>query len=169
MLRRIASSRQLRFAAVGVAITVFGFLILYLMVEIADVSPRYAKPVELAISIQLNYIGNRLLTWRDRRIRSEWHGVLRSNIVRIATAAAAWGIFVAFTELVGVPYLWASLVSIVLTVPVTYVLSHLWVYRDRPVTEPGRAGRGRASASSRAMAGRAAPFDAPPAQQPSIA
>jgi glycosyltransferase XagB len=135
MLRKITSSRHLQFAAVGLAIMAFGFLILYLMVEIADISPRYAKPVELAISIQLNYIGNRVLTWRDRRIKSEWHGVMRSNIVRIAAAVAAWGIFVALTELVGVPYLWASLMSIVLTVPATYLLSHLWVYRDRAVIE----------------------------------
>ena len=143
MMRRLISSRQTSFAVVGLAVMVIGFPVLYFLVEVAGLDPSYAKLVELGVSIQLNYIGNRTLTWRDRESGSWLDGLVRANLSRTGSAILSWAVFVALNEHLGVGYLFASAISVIISMGINYTVSHYWVFRETETaqrfTVPNRA------------------------------
>ncbi len=130
MMRKLMSSRQTSFAVVGLAVMVVGFPVLYLLVEVAGLNPSSAKLVELGVSIQLNYIGNRTFTWRDRESGSWLGGLVRANLSRAGSAILSWAVFVALNNHFGVGYLFASAISVISAMGINYAASHYWVFRD---------------------------------------
>lgn len=62
--------RVLKFAFVGIAVAVIGYGILFVMADVVGAPKWVAYLVEGALSVELNFLGSRYITWRDRRTDS---------------------------------------------------------------------------------------------------
>ncbi len=62
----LAPSTALRSAAVGASATLLDLVVLATLVHLAAVAPRIASPIALLAGVAVQFIGNKLLTFRDR-------------------------------------------------------------------------------------------------------
>jgi cellulose synthase/poly-beta-1,6-N-acetylglucosamine synthase-like glycosyltransferase len=115
---------------VGIAVMLTGFGLLAAMVELLSVQPTVAKAIEVFISIQLNYVGNRLFTERGRDVGSWWSGLVRNNLTRATTAGVTMGAFWVLTQHLHVYYMVASAISVAGAMAMNYMFHRLWVFPD---------------------------------------
>lgn len=62
--------RIVKFASVGIAVAAIGFGLLFLLVDGVGLSKTTSYLIEAAVSVELNFLGSRYITWRDRRKQS---------------------------------------------------------------------------------------------------
>ncbi|WP_028061983.1 GtrA family protein [Solirubrobacter soli] len=120
--------RSISYAAVGLAVMGLGYLVLFALVEGLGWSAHLAYFVQALISVELNFVLNRRLTWGDRREHSsakrQW---LRFHASRVVTIPANQALFSLLT-LAGAGYLAANTVCLGLTFLVNYAIAHFWVF-----------------------------------------
>jgi putative flippase GtrA len=119
--------REASFAVVGVGVMGVGYAVLLGLVA-AGWTPHIAYLVQAVVCVELNFVLNRQLTWRDRRgdgsLRGQW---TRFHASRLVTVPGNQALFSALTVL-GAP-VWASnTVCIAVTTVVNYVVAHRWVF-----------------------------------------
>lgn len=124
------AKRTTSFAAVGVAVMALGYAVLYIAVEWLGWSAHFAYFVQALVSVELNFVLNRRLTWGDRRglsgTRRQW---LRFHASRVVTIPANQSLFSVLTVM-GAGYLLANTVCLSLTLAVNYAVSHFWVFTN---------------------------------------
>jgi putative flippase GtrA len=91
-------------------------------------SPHLAYFVQAVVSVELNFVLNRQLTWRDRRsVRPAWSQWRRFHASRVLTIPGNQALFSALT-VAGMP-VWASNTTcLVATTAVNYLVAHRWVF-----------------------------------------
>lgn len=114
------------FAAVGGLVFVAGLALQVLLVRRFQLGTVISYGIQVLLSIQLNFALNRMLTWRDRRIRV-WRAFLRFNIQRITVLAPALLLY-AGLEALGLHYLLANAVTTATFMAVNYAIAHLWSF-----------------------------------------
>jgi putative flippase GtrA len=75
VLARIRSREVLTFLSVGGAgyvVDVAAFNLLRSVRVLADVDPSYSRVLAVAVAMVVTYVGNRLVTWRDRSSTDRW-------------------------------------------------------------------------------------------------
>jgi putative flippase GtrA/glycosyltransferase involved in cell wall biosynthesis len=59
--------RIIKFAGVGITVAIIGYGLLYTLVSVIGLPPGVAYLIDAAVSVELNFLGSRYITWRDRR------------------------------------------------------------------------------------------------------
>lgn len=124
--------RKVVFAGVGLSVMLLGYVILYVAIEVLHWHHSVAYVTQAVVSIELNFVLNYLLTWRDRREGSVWGAFGRFHLSRVVTFT---GNQILFNTLIAaaVPYLVANTICIIGTTIVNYVVGDRFTFRkSRP-------------------------------------
>lgn len=62
------STKFVQFGVIGGSVFGLGMALLYVLIEVFNVSPLVANAIQLTVTFWLNYLLNRRITWRDRTV-----------------------------------------------------------------------------------------------------
>ena len=131
-IRALASRDKFRFLVAGVSTTAFSYL-LYVVFLLAAMAPKPAYALAYALGIAWSYSINSVWVFRQSW---SWKGLLSFPLVYLVQAAVSFFIFVALLDKLHVPRLVAPLLTIVLLLPLTYVLSRALIRKTSARTTP---------------------------------
>lgn len=134
-----------QFGSIGGSVFLFGMAMLYVLVEIAGLSPLIANAFQLAATFWLNYTLNRHITWRERNIsRNAAYKFLvsRATTTVINYFLFAWLISLQFAFTVAgqefafsIHYLVANVIALFTIMALNYEISDRWAFAESK--EPG--------------------------------
>lgn len=127
----IEQSRFLRFLLSGVVNTATTYVIYLALLQIIDY--RVAYTIAYATGILLAYALNRVFVFRAHR---GWSSLLLFPLVYLAQYLASLAIVWVWVDKFGLPKSLAPLLAIIVTVPLTYVLSHHVFVQKLPSDAP---------------------------------
>lgn len=107
--------RVFKFGIVGISGIVVNLGLLFLLVEFFTMNKDLASPVAIEFSILNNFIWNDLWTFTtvaNQKVSGRWHRLTVFNIVSIGGAVINYAIFLMLTAWLGVYYLAAQLIGI---------------------------------------------------------
>jgi len=128
--KRLAS-----FGIVGISGIFVNMGILWIITHYANIHYALASPIAIELSIINNFIWNDRFTWHGRRSalqHSIWYGLLRFNLVSWIAGSMNWLLLIAFTEGLGLYYLWGNLLAIAIASALNFVLNEKWTFRSIP-------------------------------------
>jgi glycosyltransferase XagB len=127
-----------QFGIIGGSVFAFGTALLFVLVEALGWSPLLANALQLAVTLWLNYILNRKITWRERtvdRLAAAKFFVSRGATTLLNYGLFAWLInlqlsFNAFGQHVAlsVNYLVANILALIIVMLINYVSSDRWAF-----------------------------------------
>lgn len=121
--------RIIAFCGVGGAVSVLSFVQLWLYVSVIGMGYWIAYTLQTIVSIELNYWGNYLTAWRDRRNTiSIWGSQGKFWITRLPLALINLAIFPLLATWLH-HYMIAQLVIIVVNTVLNYILSDRFVFK----------------------------------------
>lgn len=137
LISRIASEHRKRltsFSLIGFAVFALGICFQALLVRLMHVPTVPAYVAQVVLSVQANFVANLRWTWSDRNAPF-WRSCLRYNVKRAAGTLLSLALYPLLIKL-GMNYLIANGVLVVLLTPANYILGHLWTFasRDQEVT-----------------------------------
>jgi putative flippase GtrA len=95
--------------------------------------PAYVT--QLVLSVQANFLANYKWTWSDRNAPF-WRSCFRYNIKRGAGTLLSFTLYPLLVRL-GINYLVANGLIVILLTPANYILGHWWTFAD--IDQPARA------------------------------
>lgn len=122
--------RKARFALVGLTGVAVSYLLLWIGIDVLGLNASLAYFLQMLVTVELNFLGNHLLTWRDR------HGSLAQRWVRFH--AARLGLMIPINQVLFVVlerftgFVAANTVCIALTTVVNWFVNDRWTFRHRP-------------------------------------
>lgn len=119
--------RFVKFGLIGGGVFAAGMGMLTALVEVFGLSPLLASAIQLVVTFLLNYLLNKNITWRDRRISDS--AIAKFLASRLVTSVANYYLF-AWLLSQGLHYLAASVLSLVVIMAVNYVVSDRWAFAD---------------------------------------
>lgn len=123
--------RKIEFLFVGGIVTILSFVQLWFMIDVLGANYWVAYAIQTVISVELNFFGNYLIGWRDKRQSiSVWkaHGVFW--LTRLVMVLVNPVLFAILTEL-GVAYLLAQLVIVVANTILNYIAADKLAFGER--------------------------------------
>jgi putative flippase GtrA len=132
VISRVASEHQKRlasFSLIGFAVFALGICFQAFLVRLLHVPAVPAYVVQIVLSVQANFVANLRWTWSDRNAPF-WRSCLRYNVKRAAGTALSLALYPLLIKL-GMNYLIANGVLVVLLTPANYVLGHWWTFAAR--------------------------------------
>ncbi|MBL8584981.1 MAG: GtrA family protein [Rhizobiaceae bacterium] len=133
---RASLGEMLRFGSVGLAATAVHAGVYALLVSSGAVWPQISNLVAFAVAFVFSFLGHHYFTFRNSG-RSAGSAAARFLLVALIGYGLNAGFVALTTEVLAEPPLVAVLFMLFVTPVVTYVLSKLWAFADRP------AGTGR--------------------------
>jgi putative flippase GtrA len=122
--------RSLSYAGVGLAVMALGYAILFALVDGLGWSAHLAYFVQALVSVELNFLLNRRVTWGDRRelssTKRQWARFHASRVVTIPANQALFSLLTA----AGSSFVLANTVCLGLTFLVNYVIANFWVFTN---------------------------------------
>ena len=130
MARRVWGHRWrlVIFAINGLDVFAVGLLIQVLLVQYAGMGHVFSYIVQTIVSVQLNFLLSRYVTWRDRNVVF-LRALARFNLQQLAVTGLGMAGY-AGLELLGVNYIAANVVVTALLAPMSFLSSHLWSLTD---------------------------------------
>jgi putative flippase GtrA len=133
---RVASEHGKRltsFSLIGFGVFALGICFQALLVQVMHEPASPAYVVQVALSVQANFLANFRWTWGDRNAPF-WRSCLRYNLKRAAGTALSFALYPLLIRL-GMNYLIANAALVAVLTPVNYVLGHWWTFAvpARPV------------------------------------
>jgi cellulose synthase/poly-beta-1,6-N-acetylglucosamine synthase-like glycosyltransferase/putative flippase GtrA len=119
--------RLVIFAVNGMNVFAVGLLVQVLLVKYAHMGHVSSYIVQTAISVQLNFLLSRYLTWRDRNVAFV-RALAKFNLQQLAVAGLGMAGY-AGLERLGVNYIAANVAITAMLTPISYLSSHLWSLR----------------------------------------
>lgn len=120
--------RLTTFGLVGAAVFLAGLGLQVGLVRLAGMSHLASYAVQTAVSIQLSYVLNRLITWRDRDVApSSW---LRFGLQQAVVQGLGVAGYAGLTR-IGMQYVAANVAVTAVLAPAGYASGHLWSMTDR--------------------------------------
>jgi dolichol-phosphate mannosyltransferase len=135
--RTFAAGRATRFALVGLSGIAVNQLALFVGTEWAGIQYLIAAILATQVSTTWNFLGADRWAFggRDKQ-HSGWYRygayLGLNNVTLIARVPALW----LLTDLVGIHYLWANLVTLVALFAVRYVTGETWIWRPKASVDP---------------------------------
>lgn len=125
--------RLVKFGLIGATGVAVNLGLLWLLVRFTSLHYALASPLAIEASILGNYLGNRLWTWRDRRVG--WESLLHFHGVSLIGMLFQWITLVALVEFGELHYLAASLAGIGLGTAWNFFGNHhfTFAHHDSPV------------------------------------
>jgi len=125
--------RATEFGVVGGAVSVFSFVQLWLYIDLFHIPYWVAYVIQTVVSIELNYWGNYLFAWRDRRSTIK---LTKSHITfwgtRIIMVFVNFILFAVATAF-GMNYLLAQVLIIGSNTVINYFIGDKLVFKDATV------------------------------------
>jgi putative flippase GtrA len=121
--------RLLTFAANGLFVFVFGVAVQYLLIHRVGMSHIASYIIQTVLSVQLNFLLSRYLTWRDRTLRL-LPALVRFNIQQLATTGVGIGLYAGLDHF-GMNYVAGNVVVTAVLTPASFVLGDRWSMTDR--------------------------------------
>lgn len=104
--------RKVEFAVVGGLGAASSYLVLWITIGIFDMDPTLSYLLQTVISVEVNFLGNHFITWRDRdlSLATQWvrfHGarvllILPANQLMFALFNPMFGFLIANTLVLGI-------------------------------------------------------------------
>jgi putative flippase GtrA len=123
------------FAANGVSVFVIGLLLQIILVRYMGMSHVASYIIQTVISVQVNFLLSRNLTWRDRNIGFS-SALIRFNAQQLLVTGTGMAGY-AGLEWLGMNYIAANLVVTAVLAPVSFLSSHLWSMGESHLRQPG--------------------------------
>jgi putative flippase GtrA len=139
IVSRIASRhgrRLMSFSLIGFGVFVLGIFFQTFLVRALHVPAVPAYVTQLVLSVQLNFLANFKWTWSDRKAPF-WRSCWRYNIKRAGGTLLSLALYPLLVRL-GMNYLIANGLLVVLLTPANYILGHFWTFAS---ARPERASR----------------------------
>lgn len=124
---RLLAKDKVRFLLAGGTTTAFSYVVYWALLQLLTPKPAYA--LAYVAGIGWSYVATTL--WVFRR-RPTWRGLIAFPLVYLAQAALSFGVFVLLIDWAGLHPLLAPLLTVVLALPLTYVLGRAVVHRTSP-------------------------------------
>jgi putative flippase GtrA/4-amino-4-deoxy-L-arabinose transferase-like glycosyltransferase len=137
--------RFMVFAAIGASVFLVGLSIQIAMVQYLHVDTIVAYIIQSIVSIELSFLLNRYLTWRDRNVPFLW-ALWRFNTQKALATLVTVTTYAVLVRL-GVQYIVANIAITAVLTPLNYVAGHYWSFKARDQRTPtagqapGRAAR----------------------------
>ncbi|MDZ5812969.1 MAG: GtrA family protein [Halorubrum sp.] len=135
VLRDLASGpiavQMRRFLVVGALTAGLQLALLWLFVDIAGLNYIVGATIAIEITIICSYILNNAWTFRASQntgVSEYLSGLLKTNLVRGTAIPIQLGVLAALVEWMGVMYLVANAVAIVVSGVYRFVLDHQWTW-----------------------------------------
>jgi cellulose synthase/poly-beta-1,6-N-acetylglucosamine synthase-like glycosyltransferase/putative flippase GtrA len=126
--------RLVIFAVNGMNVFAVGLLIQVLLVTYARMGHVPSYIVQTALSVQLNFVLSRYLTWRDRNVAFV-RALATFNLQQMAVTGLGMAGYVGLERL-GINYVVANVAITGMLAPVSYLSSHLWSLRTNDGQAP---------------------------------
>ncbi len=140
--REAKHRRPLTFGAVGITSMLVGsYGTLFACVELLGINPVLAYAFQAVVAIELNFLLNHLITWRDRpaRGRALWQRWLKFNGTRfLVTVPLNQVLFTLLVGVFGAGYLVANTACIIVTTVFNYVVGEKYVFVPEPINSTER-------------------------------
>jgi putative flippase GtrA len=124
-----ARRRLLTFAANGLFVFVFGVAVQYVLIHRVGMSHVASYIVQTVLSVQLNFLLSRYLTWRDRDL-GLGSALVRFNAQQLATTGLGIGLYAGLNHF-GMNYITANVVVTGFLTPVSFVIGNQWSMAER--------------------------------------
>lgn len=135
--------RQATFGLVGVTSMLVGsYGSLFLLVDILEVNPSIGYFLQAIVAIELNYVLNYFITWRDRPAVGRRDAVarwLKFHATRMFTVPFNLALFSVLVVL-GIQYLIANTICIAVTTVLNYVAGDRFVFTAKTTQKPKEMG-----------------------------
>lgn len=135
-----ALPKILQFGLIGGSVFAIGMAMLFVLVEVAGLTPLQANAIQLAVTFALNYQLNVTLTWRERtvsRLSSLKFVASRGATTILNYYLFAWLVTLQFsytvasqTNTVTIHYLSANVLALGVIMVLNYFISDLWAFAD---------------------------------------
>jgi putative flippase GtrA len=123
------SKRLTSFSLIGFGVFALGVGFQAVLVREAHMPKEAAYITQLLLSIQLNFWANYRWTWNDRNAPF-WRSCFRYNLKRAAGTLLSLALYPLLVKL-GMNYLVANALLVILLTPANYVLGHWWTFASR--------------------------------------
>lgn len=132
--------KGVQFAAIGGGVFALGMGMLYVLIEKFGWSPLQANAFQLGVTFFLNYILNKNITWRDRKVTAS--AARKFFASRAATTVLNYYLFAWLISLqlsytlyeqtisFSVNYLLANVISLFTVMTLNYIISDLWAFAE---------------------------------------
>jgi putative flippase GtrA len=134
-----ARDRLFTFAANGFFVFAFGVGVQFVLIHYAGMSHVPSYIIQTVLSVQLNFLLSRYLTWRDRDVDLP-SALLRFNAQQLAATGVGMA-FYAGLDYLGMNYIVGNVVVTAILTPLSFLIGHHWSMSDRARPAAG-AGRG---------------------------
>lgn len=124
---RLLANDKVRFLLGGASTTAFSYAVYWGLLQVLAPKPAYA--LAYAAGIGWSYVVTS--RWVFRRTAT-WRGLFAFPLVYLAQAAVSFAVFVLLVDVAGLHPLLAPLVTVVLALPLTYLLGRAVVLRTSP-------------------------------------
>lgn len=129
LLKRLGSEHGKRlasFSLIGFSLFAVGIAAQAFLVQVVGISTVLAFIIQLALSVQVNFLANYRWTWGDRDAPF-WRSCWRYNVKRLGGILLNFALYPVLIHL-GMNYLAANALLIVALTPANYVLGHFWTF-----------------------------------------
>jgi putative flippase GtrA len=128
--------RLVSFSLIGFGVFAAGLGAQVLLVQVAGVPAVPAYVMQVVLSVQANFLANYHWTWGDRNAPF-WRSCWRYNVKRAAGTALSLSLYPMLIRL-GMNYLVANALLVVVLTPANYVLGHFWTFAPGRSQAPAR-------------------------------
>ncbi len=118
----------MRFGVVGTLAAAVHFSVVVALVEEFMLNPLYANVFAFLIAFQVSYWGNRYWTFSESTV-SHRAAMPKLFAVTFSNLMANQGLFYIFLKIIGLPYMLALFLVLIILPPVTFTLGKLWIFR----------------------------------------
>lgn len=120
--------RKLLFGGVGAFTTLVGYSVLYVAVEMLHWNISVAYAVQAVVSIELNFVLNYTITWKDRRELTAWRAFQRFHSAKLFLSVPLHQVLFNGMVWAGVNYLIANTVCIIVGAAINYTLGDRFIF-----------------------------------------
>lgn len=119
-----ARRRLLTFAGMGLTVFLVGLLVQVALIHVFGLSHVVSYVIQTIISVQVNFLLSRYVTWRDRSVPLV-RALLRFNLQQLATTGTGMLLY-AGLERFGMNYIAANVAVTAVLTPVSFYLGNRW-------------------------------------------
>jgi putative flippase GtrA len=129
--------RLLTFAANGLFVFVFGVAVQYALIHFLRMGHVESYIIQTVLSVQLNFLLSRYLTWRDRDVRA-LPALARFNLQQLATTGLGMLLYAGLDHF-GMNYIAGNILVTAVLTPTSYLVGDRWSMADRATSLSLRA------------------------------
>ena len=122
-----------KFGIIGVLNTVLSYLITNGCYYALNLHEQISNIIAFAITVPISFMLNREFTFKKEQAKQEFI----KPLLKAYGSYSITGLFLAALllhieeEIIGIPHHIATLINLVITVPINFLLNKFWVYKDK--------------------------------------